>query len=71
MLSALALLASCTERNPPNSAPGTMDYPQSVRVYTDAETGCQYLVDTAYKQGGITPRLNSNGQPVCGESVAR
>lgn len=29
---------------------------------TDAETGCQYLEGT---NGGITPRLNSNGEHIC------
>lgn len=33
-----------------------------MRLHTDALTGCQYLSNP---QGGITPRLNQNGQHLC------
>ncbi|WP_020471552.1 DUF6440 family protein [Zavarzinella formosa] len=41
--------------NPNDSRSGMM-------VYTDHRTGCQYL-GTVF--GGITPRLDRDGKPVC------
>lgn len=38
----------------------------SLRVITDASTGCQYLVVNAYQSSGATPRLDKNGKPMCG-----
>lgn len=34
--------------------------------YTDAQTGCTYLIFAGYRKGGITPRLRSDGTPDCG-----
>lgn len=34
----------------------------SVSLYTDPDTGCEYL---AQYRGGITPRLDRNGKQVC------
>ncbi|MFY0516311.1 DUF6440 family protein [Lysinibacillus sp. UGB7] len=33
--------------------------------YVDEETGCQYIIYKDDGDGGITPRLNNNGQPMC------
>lgn len=34
-----------------------------LKIYTDSGTGCQYLSASG---GGVTPRLNSAGLPMCG-----
>jgi hypothetical protein len=34
---------------------------QSVSIWTDKETGVQYVIYEGYKQGGIVPRLNADG----------
>lgn len=34
---------------------------------TDAKTGCQYVTSGLF--GGVTPRLDANGQPVCGKQT--
>lgn len=35
-----------------------------MKILTDHETGCQYL---AGARGGLTPRLDSSGKPMCGK----
>lgn len=32
-------------------------------IWTDEETGVQYLISKGYHKGGITPRLNADGTP--------
>lgn len=34
-----------------------------LKIYTDSGTGCQYL---SVSSGGVTPRLNADGHPICG-----
>ena len=34
-----------------------------LKIYTDSGTGCQYL---SVSGGGVTPRLSSDGHPICG-----
>lgn len=34
-----------------------------IRIWTDEETGVQYLIFKGYHKGGITPRLNADGTP--------
>ena len=41
--------------------------PSGLSIYTDHGTGCQYF-STA--MGGLTPRLNKNGNPICGGKEA-
>lgn len=36
--------------------------PPKLTIHTDPQTGCQYL---AAPGGGITPRLDASGRPVC------
>ena len=45
-----------------------MDYTKDIKelsdcigVWTDSETGVQYVIFYGYRKGGITPRLNTNG----------
>jgi hypothetical protein len=33
----------------------------NISIWTDEETGVQYVIYGGYKQGGITPRLNADG----------
>lgn len=39
----------------------TDDRNGKVMVYTDKDTGVQYLIFEGYRRGGITPRLDENG----------
>ena len=34
---------------------------ESISIWTDEETGVQYIIFQAYRKGGITPRLNADG----------
>ncbi|MES2337877.1 MAG: DUF6440 family protein [Pseudomonadota bacterium] len=36
-----------------------------IRVWSDPETGCQYLIWGRSGRGGMTPRLKPDGMPVC------
>ncbi|EEO3128349.1 hypothetical protein ABDJ17_003558 [Salmonella enterica] len=39
------------------------DSPSNLRLYTDAQTGCQYLGNG----NGLTPRMDAQGYHVCSE----
>ncbi|EJW4857438.1 hypothetical protein OCD12_000133 [Salmonella enterica] len=39
------------------------DSPSNLRLYTDTQTGCQYLGNG----NGLTPRMDAQGYQVCGE----
>lgn len=43
------------------------DERSGMELYTDALTGCQYLS----AGGGLTPRIDSDGEPVCNEDVLK
>lgn len=51
------LLQSPDDTDPPD---GSLS---GLRVFTDNRTGCQYL--KAGSDGGLTPRLDENGRPMC------
>lgn len=34
-------------------------------IFTDVQTGCQYV--RTWQRAGITPRLDKDGKPMCGE----
>lgn len=36
---------------------------QPLLVYTDTDTGCQYV--SSASDGGVTPRLNPTGKQIC------
>ncbi len=38
---------------------------EEVRVWRDPETGCQYLLWERRQRGAMTPRLGSDGKPIC------
>lgn len=39
---------------------------EEVRVWRDPDTGCQYLIWERRQRGGMTPRLQRDGRPMCG-----
>lgn len=44
------------------------EYGGGAYILKDKETGCQYILTEETRRlssGGITPRLGSNGQPLC------
>lgn len=64
LASALLLTAACNVDRPALGSP--------VVIWTDQETGCQYLVaagagvtDWSDRGGSITPRLGPDGEPLC------
>jgi len=42
----------------------TKNVRSGMKLYTDHLTGCQYL-STGILIGNLTPRLNTNGSPMC------
>lgn len=40
-------------------------YGSDMAIWTDAQTGCEYLVWARVQGGGVTPRLNTAGRPIC------
>lgn len=38
---------------------------EEVRVWRDPETGCEYLLWEGKRKGSMTPRLTSDGRPMC------
>ena len=59
----LALLIGCS-RQDDNDTPVQYNK-NSAYVYTDNETGCEYLIYAKGYRGGITARLNQDGKPIC------
>lgn len=64
VFAALLALSACNVNRPAIGSP--------VVIWTDRETGCQYLVaagagvtDWSNPGGSITPRLGSDGRPLC------
>lgn len=61
------LLTACGSANDTQNNDEVSDTQASIEVYTDKETKCQYLLYTDFKMGGITPRLDNEGKPICGK----
>lgn len=49
---------------PPTNDVGLTWANDAQTIFRDDETGCQYL----YQSTGITPRLGSDGRPMCDQS---
>lgn len=66
ILAALAL-GACAQRQPQGGiderGPSVTSRIDGIRSFRDPKTGCEYL--TLYSDA-ITPRLGSDGKPVCG-----
>jgi len=65
---AIALVSGCGKKegyvDSPSSARPAGHRTESLVIYTDDATGCQYLtVNGGYP---LTPRLNREGAPICG-----
>jgi hypothetical protein len=58
-------LCSCSVEEDANQSTNqrnnTLPSSSSVHIWTDEETGVQYIIYNGYKQGGIYPRLNADG----------
>ena len=54
-------LCSCSVEENTNQSNSTLPSSSNVRIWTDEETGVQYIIYAGYKQGGIYPRLNADG----------
>ena len=61
----ILMLGACSERTGEQLDQNA----QHIRVYTDPETGCQYLIyDRKYGyagMGGITARMDADGNQIC------
>lgn len=67
LLIAIALVGCHGGRPSPQREPDTTTVPTDNRlvVYTDTETGCQYVkpsTSDGHNLGGIVPRMKSDGQ---------
>lgn len=63
---AISVYAALESRNKRDST-DTKTERSGMALYTDALTGCQYLS----AGGGLTPRIDSDGEPVCNEDVLK
>jgi hypothetical protein len=61
---ALVMLAGCGATAAELPAP-EHNNSERLEIWTDADTGCDYLIYSSSRQGGITPRLNPDGTQVC------
>ena len=78
LCSGALLLVGCDEKGSPFQSEsiktmsvegklrGSRSGGEEVRVWRDAETGCQYLLWERRGKGSMTPRLTPEGQPMCG-----
>lgn len=60
-IAALALLSACNI--PSKGETRYYEDPSEMVIWIDKPTGCQYIVNYTY--GGITPRITSEGKPIC------
>lgn len=61
VLMVFCLCACSVEENDANQSTNALPPNVSVHIWTDEETGVQYIIYDGYKQGGIYPRLNADG----------
>lgn len=60
----LALIGFVTFTRPPRDDTDAPGKRSGLNLYTDNKTGCQYL--SAPFGRALTPRLDANGQQICG-----
>lgn len=58
-------LSACEEPDAPAPQVTVTAWSGNVRIWTDQETGCQYLQYAISYGGNMLPRLNSDGTPMC------
>ena len=63
----LASLVACEVPDTPDVNSHTS---RSIRIWSDPQTGCEYVIFDSHKRAGMTHRLNSDGTPMCPESEA-
>lgn len=62
----ILLVGSCASVESDSRPVINEDEEADVRTYTDPDTGVQYLLYDTYKGGGITVRVDVDGQPYLG-----
>lgn len=63
IIAAINIMFGVLSSRDDTDAPGERS---GLRPYTDHGTGCQYL---ATSDGALTPRLGSDGSPMCGKGT--
>jgi len=70
LLACVAVVGCNGDPRPNESTPHATVYHAMDRIvpgiWTDAETGCQYLLVRVKEGNSVTPRLGSDGKPMCG-----
>ena len=61
MILMVCFLCSCSIGESTVQSNNTLSPSSTVYIWTDEETGVQYIIYDGYKQGGIYPRLNADG----------
>lgn len=61
MILMVCCLFSCSVEKSTNQSDNTLPKNSSVYIWTDKETGVQYIVYVGHRKGGICPRLNADG----------
>lgn len=61
-ISVCVYIAVLFRTSTPAPEAGTPTGDTHIRIYTDKETGCQYL---GFNQSGITPRMHADGTQMC------
>lgn len=54
-------LCACSAEENVDQKNDTLPPSVEVHIWTDEETGVQYIIYEGYKQGGIHPRLSADG----------
>lgn len=67
MVAILGAIMACSLMGSDRDSTDTKAVRSGMKLYTDALTGCQYLS----AGGGLTPRIDSDGEPVCNEDVLK
>ena len=62
----VALATACVASEQITNENGrTVAFPYGASVWTDKDTGCDYIVLNGDRKTAITPRLNPDGTPYC------
>lgn len=61
MILIVCCLCSCVAEEGTRQGDNTLPKNSSFCIWTDEETGVQYIVYIGFRKGGICPRLNADG----------